>query len=306
MSFLSWIKRPGPNGFGYGSRAEDVTEGLDLSGKTYLVTGGNSGLGQETARVLGKRGGHIIVAARSQEKAEEALKASDATGSAIACDLSDPASIHSGANAVQKLDRPIDAIICNAGIMALPKREVIHGVEKQLFVNHIGHFIFVTSLLDHLSANGRVVSVSSSAHQMSPTEGVALDDLASEKKYRPWTAYGQSKLANILFAKELSRRFEGSDKKAYSLHPGVINTNLWRYSTGAIATLASTFIPLMSKTTGQGAATQCYLATHPTVEDHSGGYFADCNLAKPDKKGEDEKLAKALWEKSEEIKRSFN
>jgi hypothetical protein len=189
MSLLSLVKPKGSNGFGYGSTAEQVTEGLSLSGRTIVVTGCNSGIGLETARVLAKRGARVIGTARTAEKASQALAGA---GTGVACELADPASVRACAVAVKALG-PIDAIVCNAGIMALPKRELAHGQELQFFTNHVGHFLLVTGLLDRLADDGRVVMVSSEAHRNAPPEGIRFDDLSFEKSYSPWTAYGQSK-----------------------------------------------------------------------------------------------------------------
>jgi WW domain-containing oxidoreductase len=301
MSLLSMFKGKGPSGFGYGSTAESVTEGLDLSGQTILLTGSNSGIGKETLRVLTKRGAHVIAAARTVEKAQAACDDVGGETTAVACELSDPASVQACAERVIALGRPLDAIICNAGIMALPTLNQKLGYELQFFTNHIGHFILVTSLLDTLAENGRVVMVSSDAHNGAPKEGIQFDNLSGERGYGAWTSYGQSKLANLLFASHLAKRLEGTGKTANSLHPGVIHTNLARsmnpIARGALAIGA----PLVLKSVGEGAATQVYLAVHPSVEGVAGKYFSDCNVGKSSSHGRDEEMAAKLWEASEKI-----
>jgi WW domain-containing oxidoreductase len=295
------FKGKGPSGFGYGSTAEDVTDELDLSGRTILLTGCNSGIGKETLRVLGKRGAHVIAAARTVQKAQAACDEVGGETTPVACELSEPASVRACANQVIELGRPLDAIICNAGIMALPKLNQKHGYELQFFTNHIGHFILVTSLLDTLADNGRVVMVSSDAHNGAPPEGIQFDNLSGERGYSPWASYGQSKLANLLFANQLSKRLAGTGKTANSLHPGVIHTNLAR-SMNPIARVAlSIGAPLVLKSVGEGAATQCYLAVHPSIEGVSGKYFADCNESRSSSHGRDEAMAEKLWEASEKI-----
>ena len=295
------FKGKGPSGFGYGSTAEDVTAGLDLSGRTVLLTGCNSGIGKETLRVLAMRGAHVIAAARTLGKARAACDSVGGKTTPVACELSDPASVRACAAEVIALGKPLDAIICNAGIMALPKLEQKHGYELQFFTNHIGHFILVTSLLDSLADKGRVVIVSSDAHNGAPSEGIQFDNLSGERGYRPWASYGQSKLANLLFAKQLAKRLAGTGKTANSLHPGVIHTNLARsmnpIAKGALAIAG----PLVLKSAAEGAATQCYLAMHPNVEGVSGEYFADSNVSKSSSKGRDDALAAKLWEVSEKI-----
>jgi len=295
------FKGKGPSGFGYGSTAEDVTAGLDLSGRTVLLTGCNSGIGKETLRVLAMRGAHVIAAARTLGKARAACDSVGGKTTPVACELSDPASVRACAAEVIALGKPLDAIICNAGIMALPKLEQKQGYELQFFTNHIGHFILVTSLLDSLADKGRVVIVSSDAHNGAPSEGIQFDNLSGERGYRPWASYGQSKLANLLFAKQLAKRLAGTGKTANSLHPGVIHTNLARsmnpIAKGALAIAG----PLVLKSAAEGAATQCYLAVHPNVEGVSGEYFADSNVSKSSSKGRDDALAAKLWEVSEKI-----
>jgi WW domain-containing oxidoreductase len=301
MSLLSMFKGKGPSGFGYGSTAEAVTEGLDVSGRTILLTGCNSGIGKETLRVLTKRGAHVIAAARTVEKAQAACDEVGGETTAVACELSDPASVQACAERVIALGRPLDAIICNAGIMALPDLNQKLGYELQFFTNHIGHFILVTSLLDTLAEKGRVVMVSSSAHNGAPKEGIQFDNLSGEREYSAWANYGQSKLANLLFANHLAKRLEGTGKTANSLHPGVIHTNLARsmnpIARGALAIGA----PLVLKSVGEGAATQVYLAVHPNVDGVAGKYFSDCNVGKSSSRGRDEELAAKLWEVSEQI-----
>jgi len=301
MSLLSMFKGKGPNGFGYGSTAEEVTQGLDLTGKTILLTGCNSGIGKETLRVLAKRGAHVIAAARTVEKARAACDEVGGETTPVACELSEPASVQACVETVKSFGRPLSAIICNAGIMALPKLQLQHGYELQFFTNHIGHFLLVTSLLDQLTDDGRVVMVSSDAHKGAPKAGIQLDNLDCKRGYNPWANYGQSKLANHLFARQLAKRFEGTGKTANSLHPGVIYTNLSR-SMNPIARVAlSIGAPLVLKSIAEGAATQCYLAVHPAVAGVGGKYFADCNESQTSPHGRDDAMAEKLWEASERI-----
>ena len=301
MSLYSMLKSAGPSGFGYGSTAEQVTAGLELSGRTYLLTGSNSGLGLETLRVLGLRGAHVVAVARTVEKATAALTEAGSAGTPVACDLAEPASVRACVAAVNALGRPLDAVICNAGIMALPNLQRQHGFELQFFTNHIGHFILVNGLLDLLTPQGRVVMVSSGAHRAAPKTGIEFDNLEGQRSYHSWQAYGQAKLANLLFAKELSRRFEGSGRTANALHPGVIATNLFRHMNPVLRVLFGLAKPIMLKTPAQGAATTCYLAAHPDAAAITGQYFADCNAARPSKLAQDAALARQLWTTSETI-----
>jgi WW domain-containing oxidoreductase len=301
MSLYELFTSKGASGFGYGSTAEQVTEGLSLEGKTMLVTGCNSGLGQEAMRVLALRGVRVVGTARTSEKAKVACEAVTGQTVPLACELSDPVSVRACVEAVHRADIKLDAIICNAGIMALPKLQKAHGYELQFFTNHIGHFILVTGLLERLADAGRVVMLSSGAHTSAPKEGIQFDNLDGSKGYGGWQNYGQSKIANILFAKELARRFTGTKKTANAVHPGVIRTNLARHMNPMVSFLFDIFGALGLKNVAQGAATEVYVATSPTLANVSGQYFADCNVTTPRRDANDEALAKRLWEVSETI-----
>ncbi|MBK5255420.1 MAG: SDR family oxidoreductase [Vicinamibacteria bacterium] len=305
MSLYSMLKAKGPNGFGYGSTAEDVTAGLSLAGKTFLVTGCNSGLGLETARVLALRGGRIFGTARTTEKATTALAPLGGNTLGFECELSDPASVRGSVKAVVSALKgsKIDALICNAGIMALPELKQAFGLELQFFTNHIGHFLLVTGLLNQLALadEGRVVMLSSAAHKQAPKGGIEFDNLAGERDYAAWKAYGQSKMANLLFAKELARRFEGTKKTANSVHPGVIFTNLSRHMNPLVRFAFGLGERLLLKSAGEGSATTCYVAVHPGAAAISGKFFADCNVTEPRADGSDAETAKKLWAASEEI-----
>jgi len=301
VSLVSMLKKNGPNGLGYGSTAEEVTAGMDLKGRTILITGCNSGLGAEAMRVLCLRGAQVIGTARSDEKAREACAAVKGETVPLACELSDPKSVAACVAAVKSKGLKLDAIICNAGIMALPKLEKSCGVERQFFTNHMGHFLLVTGLLGELKEDGRVVMLSSSAHKGAPRGAIQFDNLDGAKGYSDWSAYGQSKMANLLFAKELARRFAGTRKTAFGVHPGVINTNLTRHLNALAAGGWAMMAPLFLKTVEQGAATEVYAAVHPDAVKHSGAYLADCNVARPRRDAEDPALATRLWEASEKI-----
>jgi NAD(P)-dependent dehydrogenase (short-subunit alcohol dehydrogenase family) len=304
MSLYALLKSKGPTGFGYASTASDVTQGVSLVGKTILVTGCNSGLGLETMRVLAARGAHVIGAARTVAKANEAAATAGGKATGVACELSDPASVRACVDTVKRMGLPLDAIVANAGIMALPKLNQAHGYELQFFTNHIGHFILVTGLLDQLADDARVVILSSAAHQMAPPGGIQFDNLSGERNYKGWVAYGQSKIANLLFAKELAHRFAGTKKTANAIHPGVIATNLGRHL-GMSALVGSAVWGLGNllflKTIPQGAATQCYVAANPKAASVSGEYWADSNIAKSRAEASDPALAAKLWDVSEKI-----
>ncbi|HTA92371.1 MAG TPA: SDR family oxidoreductase [Polyangiaceae bacterium] len=301
MSVLAMLKGKGPSGYGYGSTAEVVTQGLALKGKNFLVTGSTSGLGLETVRVLAQRGGRVFATGRTKEKAEAAAHRVPGVIVPLECELSDPKSVRGCVAALKQEGVALDAIIANAGIMALPTLQQAFGYELQFFTNHIGHFLLVTGLLDQLTEKGRVVMLSSGAHVRAPKVGIEFDNLSGERKYSPWTAYGQSKLANLLFAKELAKHLKGTQKTANALHPGVIKTNLGRSMASFARVALALAEPLFLKSEAEGAATQCYVATRPELDGVSGEYFADCNIAKSSAVSYDAALATRLWEESERI-----
>ena len=209
--------------FGSSSTAEEVTAGLDLSGKTALVTGATSGLGLETLRVLALRGAHVIATGRTLDKAQQACASVTGRTTPIALELERWDSVVAATDLVKALGMPIDMLICNAGIMALPKLEQVYGIEKHFVVNHLGHFILTNRLLPQVqaAAQGRVVVVSSLGYQWAPPAGIEFDNLSGERGYEPNKMYGQSKLANGLFSLELARRLRtsGSTATSNSVHP---------------------------------------------------------------------------------------
>ncbi|KAH9256088.1 hypothetical protein BASA81_005864 [Batrachochytrium salamandrivorans] len=304
--FLGTTKSP----FTFHSTAEEVTEGIDLSGKTYLVTGSNSGIGLETVRVLVLRGATVIATGRTEDKVREATKSLPlGKGGKIVpleCELSSPESVKQFLTKAIKYQ--YDAIICNAGIMALPKLELVHGLEKQFFTNHMGHFLLVKGLLGSLKDDGRVVMVSSGANDMAPTVGIDFDNLDGSKGYNPLTAYGQSKLANVLMAWELAEQFKGTGKTALSLHPGVISTNLARHVDSWTMTVLRIVMPLFvesSKTIPQGTATQVFAAVHPNAKLANTTYYlvnTQEHLVHP---AGNKQLANKLWKFSEDIARKL-
>ena len=300
MSVYQLFKANGPNGFGYGTTAEQVTEGMTLAGKTMLVTGCNSGLGLETMRVLALRGARVVGAARTIEKARAACLSVTGQTVPLECELSDPASVRACVATIEAEGIRLDAMVCNAGIMGLPKLERVHGYEAQFFTNHIGHFMLVTGLLGQLTETGRVVLLSSTAHTRAKQGGIEFNNLDGHEGYDPWRFYGQSKFANLLFAKELARRLAGTQRTANAVHPGVIRTNLIRHNP-VLNVAAAVFSPLFLKTVAQGAATQVYVATNPGLANVSGEYFADCNVARPRADALSAATAKRLWEVSEQI-----
>ena len=305
MSFFARFNPVGPTGFGYGSTAEQVTEGLSLTGQTILVTGCNSGIGREASRVLALRGALVLGTARTKEKAAAACATFPGMAIGYSCELSDPQSVRGLVAAVKADGHRLDAVICNAGIMMLPKLEKSHGYELQFFTNHIGHFMLVTGLLDRLKDQGRVVMLSSEGHRRAPVGGIEFDNLSGEKGYQPLKAYGQSKLANLLFAKELQRRFTGTRKTAYAVHPGVVATNLARNIGPTLSRVLAAAGPFFLKSVGEGAATAVFAAVNAKALSLAGSYLSDSNVERPRADAEDTVLATKLWVESEKIVRTL-
>jgi len=301
MSLVAALKGKGPNGLGYATTAEQATAGCALSGKTMLVTGCNSGIGLETVRALALRGARIVATARTVEKARDACAGLKGDFLPLGCELSEPASVRACVAAVKGGAAPLDAIVCNAGVMAIPTPQQKSGWELHLFTNHIGHFILVTGLLDRLAPAGRVVVVGSNAHRRAPAGGIDFDNLSGERGYHPMRAYGVSKLANILFTRELARRLGSGPQTANTLHPGVIATNIVRTLPAPAKMAFQILAPLALKTPAEGAATQSYLAASPAVANVTGAYYADCNPSETLPIGRDMALAARLWQESEAL-----
>ena len=290
--------------FDKNSTAEDVTAGLDLSGKTALVTGCNSGIGHETMRVLALRGAHVLGAARTSEKAKAACASVEGRATPLVVELTDFAGIVAAADQVKAMREPVDMLICNAGVMELPELEQVNGIEKQFVVNHLGHFVLVNQLLEQVisAPQGRIVHVSSgSAIRTAPEAGIEFDNLSGEQGYDPGRAYGHSKLANVLFSLELASRLQDTNATSNALRPGVIPTNLGRHlpqwQVWALKTIGKPF----TKTIPQGAATTCYVATSLALNKVSGYFFNHCNPHRPGGHTENTEMAAKLWTVSEEL-----
>ena len=281
------------------STAEEVTAGLNLKGKTILVTGANSGLGYETMRVLALRGATVLALARTRQNADEAVKKVTGTVIPFACDLSSYDSVHLAAEAIKNNNNSIDGLICNAGIMMLPELQLAGGLEMQFVVNYLGHFLLTQLLLPGLNKapQGRIVLVSSGYYKKAPAGGIDFNNLAGQISYDGLAAYGRSKLAMALYAREFSRRFPTGSVTANALHPGVIATNLGRHMPWYMQWGAAALGWAFMKSVEEGAATQCYVATHPSLAVVSGHFFSDCNpVLSADKLLDNPELGKKLWE----------
>jgi NAD(P)-dependent dehydrogenase (short-subunit alcohol dehydrogenase family) len=269
------------SGFGATSTAAEVLTGIDLTGKLALVTGGYSGIGLETTRVLTEAGAHVVVPARRRSTAVSALDG--ITGAEVdELDLADLDSVRAFADRFLATGRRIDLFIGSAGIMAAPETRVGPGWEAQFATNHLGHFALVNRLWPAIADGARVVSVSSRGHHFS---GIRWDDVQFERGYDKWLAYGQAKTANVLFAVHLDA-LARDRVRAFALHPGRILTPLVRHideqemrdrgMLDADGNMVGAW-----KNVEQGAATQVWAATSPQLAGMGGVYLEDCDIADP-------------------------
>mmetsp|Transcript_35196 Transcript_35196/g.105125 ORF Transcript_35196/g.105125 Transcript_35196/m.105125 type:complete len:357 (-) Transcript_35196:238-1308(-) len=273
---------------------------------TAVVTGGNSGIGAASVETMAVSGMKVVLCSRDADDGETIRASLPAwcrdNVRVQKLDLSDLDAVRDAAEEILATDGAVDVLLNNAGVMAPPKREsTAQGFELQFGVNHIGHHLLTRFLLPGMSSDGRVVTVASEAHR---TASLDFSDMNYDSKsYSPWGAYGQSKLANILFAKELNDRFvamDGCEMKSVSLHPGVIGTNLWRYSTPSFIRSALTSL-ISDKTVEQGAATSVYACLVASSQFSGGEYLSDCAVAEPTNYAKDSNGVnrKKLWEETE-------
>ena len=299
------------SGFNAASTAAEVIGGQDLSGKVAIVTGGYSGLGLAGVRALAQAGAKVVVPARSAEKAREAI--GDVTGLELeTLDLMDPESIDGFAERFLATGRPLHMLLNNAGVMATPLIRDSRGYEGQLSTNHLGHFQLTARLWPALRKAGgaRVVSVSSKGHGFA---SVNLEDPNFERReYDPWKSYGQSKSANILFALHLDTLGQADGVRAFSVHPGIIMTNLARHlDESATKRIFITdergervIDPASGhKTPEQGAATMTWCAVSPKLAGEGGVYCEDCDIAMPAAPGRDGGVA--AWGTDRALARDF-
>lgn len=322
--------------YGPDTTTDEILDGLDLTGRRFVVTGAASGLGQESARKLSAHGASVTVLARNRDRADGAARDVDATvpGADVdsgVVDLGDLASIRAFADSYLSDHDSIDVLLNNAGVMACPLGHTADGFETQFGTNHLGHFLLTARLLPALLAGDapRVVTLSSAGHARSDVD---LDDPNFERtEYTEWAAYGRSKSANALFARELASRYGGSGLLSYSVHPGMIVTELGRHLTDDLIKQMMAYRPrtddaeapirsaedakaagMSFKSVESGAATQLWGATSqdPDLLTHNGAYLANCGLgvAGADPRGNgyaphiaNDETATRLWELSERL-----
>ncbi|KAF9689329.1 hypothetical protein SADUNF_Sadunf01G0081000 [Salix dunnii] len=296
ISRMWFFGRKGPSGFSASSTAEEVTQGIDGTGLTAIVTGASSGIGAETTRVLALRGVHVIMAVRNLDagrKGKEAMlkEIPKAKIDVMELDLSSMASVRNFAHEYTSLGLPLNILINNAGVLSSPSKLSQDNIELLFATNHLGHFLLTNIFLEIMrntaqksKREGRIINVSSVGHRIVSREGICFDKIYKEAS---WFSYGQSKLANILHANELARRLKVEMYGFYNSEKHIARIYLNR-------------VPYVRKLEKDdeivGAATTCYIALHQQVKGMSGNYFMDSNIAEPSSQAKDAELAKKLWD----------
>jgi NAD(P)-dependent dehydrogenase (short-subunit alcohol dehydrogenase family) len=306
--------------FGFDSTTDEVLAGLDLSGKRVLVTGVSAGLGVETARALVAHGATVVGTARDLAKARQALTQAMGESASkvelVEADLASLKSVRAATTDLLARGKSFDVIIANAGVMACPQGKTQDGFETQFGTNHLGHFVFINRLIPLLKSGARIVTLSSAGHQISD---VSLEDPHFEgTEYHPFTAYGRSKTANILYAVALDDRLKSRGIRATSLHPGGIQTELGRHLTPQLVAQMQTRIAASKqgasfrfKNVPQGAATSVWAGFVAPADAVGGHYCEDCHVCEVN----DDTTSRAgvrsyavnlghandLWRKSEEM-----
>ncbi|MCK8672953.1 oxidoreductase [Rhodococcus sp. HM1] len=274
----------------------------DQQGRTVVVTGANSGLGEQTARALAKAGADVVLACRDVAKGEDVAASIGPRAQVKRLDLADLASVREFAAGIEK----VDVLVNNAGVMAVPLRRTADGFEMQIGTNHLGHFALTNLLLDRIT--DRVVTVSSAMHRIGR---IGLDDLNWERRrYDRWLAYGQSKLANLLFAYEMQRRLtaQGSTVLSLAAHPGYARTNLQSRTESIQDWMMNISDPIIGQSAEKGALPLLYAATSPDVV--PGGFYGPDKFfemrghphrVRSNARSHDETVARQLWELSERL-----
>jgi NAD(P)-dependent dehydrogenase (short-subunit alcohol dehydrogenase family) len=279
-----------------------------LDGKVVVITGGNAGIGKETAVGLAARGAHVVITSRNQPRGADAVadiraRSGNDAVEVMPLDLASLTSVRDFARDFLARSERLDVLIDNAGLVMGQRTETEDGFETTFGVNHLGHFLLTNLLLDRLraSAPSRIVVVSSHAHKQA-RHGLDFDDLQSEKRYKPFDAYPKSKLANIYFARELARRLEGSNVTANALHPGFVASRFGRDGdTSALMNVGMLIARPFAINSTKGARTSIWLASAPEGATTTGGYFFRCAPSTPTAIAQDAESARRLWAASEEL-----
>ena len=277
-----------------------------LNGKIAVVTGANSGMGMSTSAALADMGATVVMLCRNKKRGMEALNTlsekPDRKLELMLCDLGDFSSIRSFADTFRTKYKNLDILVNNAGFISLDRQTTKNGLERQFGVNHVGHFLLTMKVIDLIPKGGRIVNVASGAHK---TGKIHFEDINLTKHFNVIKAYSQSKLANVLFTRELALRLKSKGIIVNCCHPGAVATNIGiSRDTGFGKTITGMLKPFF-QTPEQGARTAIYLAASKDVADITGEYFYKCKIAKSSKRSKDMKLAKELFEFTEQIVRGY-
>ena len=276
-----------------------------MQDKICLITGANAGIGQQTALELAQLGATVVIVARDPQRGETARAAiAAATGNTrvdlLQADFAVPDSIRAMTAAFAARYDRLDVLVNNAGVYLTGREETAEGLERTFAVNHLGYFMTTLLLWDRLLAahSARVIVLSSNAHQQAKLN---FDDLQNKRRFAGFSAYSQSKLANLLFTYELDRRRGDAPITVNAVHPGFVASNFGRNNRGLVGLAMTRIVPLFAKSVAEGAATSVYLASSPEVAGVSGRYFSDCRAVKSAPQSYDRAAAERLWAVSEEL-----
>jgi NAD(P)-dependent dehydrogenase (short-subunit alcohol dehydrogenase family) len=276
-----------------------------MQGKICLVTGATSGIGLVTARELARQGATVVLVGRDTNKTQttvEQIKQQTGNNSVegLVADLSSQQEVRQLADQFKRRYRQLHVLVNNAGAVYDSRRESVDGIELTLALNHLSYFLLTNLLLDTMvvSAPARIVNVASDAHRMT---SINFDDLQAKQKYSGFRVYGQSKLANILFTKELARRLQGTNVTTNSVHPGLVATGFARNNAGLLNFLFGWILRPFARTPEKGAETPIYLASASKVQGMTGLYFSDKQPVTPTAAAQDMAAAERLWQVSAEL-----
>lgn len=275
-----------------------------MQGKHVAITGPTTGIGRHVALELATRGAGLTLFCRNEDKAQalqqDIAAVSGAAPRVIIMDMADLSSVRRAAGEFMSLERPLDVLLNNAGVINTTRRETVDGFEETLAVNHFAPFLFTGLLLPALqqAPSARIVNVASHAHTF--VRGMGFEDMQAENGYKTFRVYGRSKLANILFTRSLSRRLEDQDITVNCLHPGAVATSLGKNNSGLAGKLLPSLLKPFFRSPEQGAETSIYLCCSEEVNAISGEYFYDCKVTRTKPWARDDREAERLWNYSEE------
>lgn len=278
---------------------------MTMQGKICLITGGTNGIGKATAQALARMGAMVVIVGRDAQKTSrvvEEIRAASGNKNvdSLLADLSSQEEVRRLADEFQRKYPQLHVLLNNAGGTFLKRQLSVDGIEMTFALNHLAYFLLTNLLLDRMkaSAPARIINVSSDAHSGGKIE---FDNLQGERSYSSFGPYGNSKLANILFTTELSRRLEGTGVTVNALHPGLVNTGFGRNNPGILMKIMGAIIPLIARSPEKGAETSVFLTSSPEVQNISGKYFVDCKVTQPAPQAADRTVAEKLWGVSAEM-----